>query len=154
MINNSCHLGALPGLIFIEGNVELFSCVFQSNDFDAFVGSGSFPGYITFINCAFDIQSLNKTNSVVFSTTMCTFVPQPTSLPQCANTATNPSKTPSQNPTPSHDVSRTLIVVNLVLDVVIIIALVVLVVVVIFYRRRRPTAKSHELISHAESSYT
>jgi hypothetical protein len=77
--------------------VTLLSCVFQSNTFDYFVGtSPDLTVNITFINCVFDVQSLNATNAVSFSTTGCTYKTQPTSLTDCRTRTPVPTATRSQ----------------------------------------------------------
>jgi carbohydrate-binding DOMON domain-containing protein len=80
--------------------VTLWSCAFQLNAFDYFLGtSSSYTVNIMFINCVFDVQSLNKTNSVSFSTADCTYETRPTLLADC------PTRTPMQSPTST--ISRT-----------------------------------------------
>jgi hypothetical protein len=88
VLNNSCESNSTyPGFIHVRSPLTLSRGIFQSNRFDYFLGSFSSEApAITFSDCVFDVQSLNKTNSVSFSTTNCLYETQPTSLAYCPAT--------------------------------------------------------------------
>jgi hypothetical protein len=87
--NNSCHSDFIwPGLVYLDSNVTLFRCVFQSNVFDYFLGG---VGRVMFATCVFDVESLNATKNATFATTDCVYETRQTSLPQCLATGTGTS---------------------------------------------------------------
>jgi hypothetical protein len=73
------------------------NCVFQSDTFDYFLGGWESTACITFVNCVFDVPSLNTTKSVSFSATNYIYEPQPTSLADCRTQM--PAATASRAPT-------------------------------------------------------
>jgi hypothetical protein len=109
LTDNSCQSDSgYPGLIGVLSIVVLSNSVFQSNTFDYFLGSAlSYEGSITFINCVFDFQSLNKTLSVSLSTTRCTYETEPTSLIDCQSRTPMPSRTAAKSSTASQTSSFT-----------------------------------------------
>jgi hypothetical protein len=101
LLNNSCQsYSEYPGLIFLLSTLAMSNCVFQLNTFDYFLGGDYI---ITFVNCVFDVPSLNKTESVSFSATIYIYEPQPTSLADCRTRTRSPTATR----TPTEATSRT-----------------------------------------------
>jgi hypothetical protein len=111
LTNNSCQSDPeFPGFICVSSPLTLLSCVFQGNTFDYFLGSStSDSSAIGFINCVFDIESLNRTGTVSFSTTGCVYETQPTFLADChSRTRTaSPSPTRTASLMPTRTASRT-----------------------------------------------
>jgi hypothetical protein len=95
LTNNSCQSDSgYRGLIFVLSTLAMSSCVFQLNTFNYFLGAGSSSsGNITFANCVFDFQSLNKTHSVSFSTTDYTYNTQTNFLIGCRTWTPMPTRT-------------------------------------------------------------
>jgi hypothetical protein len=102
LTNNSCQSHFFwPGFIFLLSPLTLLSCVFQGNTFDYFIGGWpSNPYAIGFINCVFDIESLNRTGPVSFSTTGCVYETQPTFLADCHSRTRAASRTRTASCTP------------------------------------------------------
>jgi hypothetical protein len=99
LVGNSCTSDTSdPGFILADSTIVMSSCVFQSNTFDYFVGSeGSYAESVTFIDCVFGFETINKTRSVTVTSTSCTVVAQPTQLPQCITGRASQSRTPSES---------------------------------------------------------
>jgi hypothetical protein len=99
MLNNSCESdSSYMGFIFVRSTLTLFNCVFQSNTFDYILGGDH---SITFANCEFDFQLLNKTGDISFSTTNCTYEIQQTSLTDCRTRTPMRSGTQTKSKSPS-----------------------------------------------------
>jgi hypothetical protein len=126
LFGNSCSSsGDYPGLVYVGSTLTLSNCVFLANSFDAFLGGLSSGNRTTTFNrCVFDFTSINTTNSVSFTTTMCTYAPSaalavtfggcpwpdPTETGTRSQTPTeneSPSLTGTSSQTPSRSASRT-----------------------------------------------
>jgi hypothetical protein len=101
ILNNSCaSCESRPGLIRAsDSDVVLVNCVFAGNVFDIFLAAlETDPGRVTFINCIFDIDAINKTNGVEYTEVSCRFLADPTSPPECITALL--AEVPEPSPTP------------------------------------------------------
>jgi hypothetical protein len=111
LVNDTCTSKSdHPGLLFVRPTVTMTSCVFQSNHFDYFLGTDQRTSHVSFVRCVFD-GAPNKTNSISFAQSNCTFVIAPTIPAECTTrtapptrTATTPPRTrPATTPPPTSE---------------------------------------------------
>jgi hypothetical protein len=119
LFNNSCvsTTSQFAGLFCVHSSVTLTRCIFQSNDFDFFIGAESIEFRVVLVLCVFGFESVSTAGNVSWSTSGCSYVTQRTSLADCITRTPPPTRTPTRSashsrtstrsPSPTHSMTPT-----------------------------------------------